>query len=378
MKEEGYALRVKKKDGQKAKEALKSMGALDESRTIGREGDFLLIPLTEESAKKIAKDSTPAPWMRGDGEPLTMPKKGSAPLPDGSKVVEATLKAKEQQESFRSLFAKRFGEKKAKGILSSYELIGDIAIIQIPKGMEKEEKEIGELLLKGEKRAKAVFKKAGGREGEFRITPLAHLAGENRTETEYTENGVRMKLDISKVYFSPRLSSERKRIMEAAKDRENVLILFAGIGPFALEIAKAHPKCKVAGIELNPEAIRYFQENIKFNKLKNAEAIQGDAKEECSLRFASWADRIAMPLPLGAEGFLEPALIAARDGCTIHFYTMLKREAGTSQAKKKISSIARRLNREVEFLFEKEVRPYSASTAQFAIDFRVLGKKSHL
>jgi tRNA (guanine37-N1)-methyltransferase len=370
MDEEGCAIRVKKKDGQKAKEALKSMGALDNSRTIGRQGNFLLIPITEEAAKKISEDSAPSPWLRGNGEPLAQPKEG-IPLPQGCEVVNAKLETKGHPESFRSLFAKRFGEEKAKGILSSYEVIGDLAIIQIPKGLESSQKEIGELLLKGEKRVKSVFKKAGGREGEFRITPLEHLAGENRTETEYTENGVRMNLDLSKVYFSPRLSSERKRIAEAAKDGENILILFAGIGPFALEIAKAHPKCKVAGVELNPDAARYFKENIKLNKLRNTEAILGDAKKECSLRFASWADRIAMPLPMGAGEFLDSAFIAARQGCTIHFYCMLPRDGGTHDAKGKILKIAQKMQRRIEFLSEKEVRPYSASTAQFAIDFKV-------
>lgn len=375
MTGEGKALRVKKKDGQKAKEALKSMNALDESRTIGKEGDFLLIPINEGSALKLMEDSAPSPWMRGDGKPLPTTKKGETSLPEGCTVVDATLEAKGQAESFRELFAKRFGKENAKGILSSYEVIGDLAIIQVPKGMEPNQNEIGELLLKGERRVKAVFMKTGGRQGEFRITPLAHLAGENRTETEYTENGVRMRLDISKAYFSPRLGTERKRIMEAAKDGESVLVLFAGVGPFALEIAKAHPKCKVAGVELNPEAVRYFKENIKLNRLKNTEAILGDAKKECSLRFASWADRIAMPLPMGAEEFLEPAFTAAKDGCTIHFYTMLKREAGTKEAKKRISSIAKKMHKKAEFLFEREVRPYSASTAQFAIDFRVSAKE---
>jgi len=289
----------------------------------------------------------------------------------GHDVVVRELELKEVKKGFKELLAERFGEENAKGVLSSYDVVGDIAIIRIPEELSGDAEEVGKLLLEGDKKIHVVLKKAGGREGEFRVTKLEHLAGEARTETEYIENGVRMKLDVSKVYFSPRLSNERKRIMGEVKEGENVLILFAGVGPFALEIGKAQPSAKVVGVELNPDAVKYFEENIQLNKLGNVEAVLGDARKVVEEKFVGWADRIAMPLPKGALEFLEAAFAAAKPGCVVHFYSMVEKSEGTGGLKEKILEAAKKAGREVEFIFEKEVRPYSASIVQVVIDFRV-------
>ena len=41
---------------------------------------------------------------------------------------------------------------------------------------------------------------------------------------------------------------------------------FAGVGPFAIEIAKSHPRASVLAIELNPSAYGYMLKNIRLNK----------------------------------------------------------------------------------------------------------------
>lgn len=336
----GKAVRVKKREGQRVKNELKELGMVDGSRIIDSDGEYVYIPVLE-----------------GFG---------------GKNLVEREFEQKEAKKGFRELLYGHFGEENAKGVLSSYDVVGDIAIVQIPEELAKHEKKVGELLLEGDRKVHVVLKKAGGREGEFRVTKLAHIAGEKRTETEYLENGVRMKLDIAKVYFSPRLSNERKRLVGETREGENVLVLFAGVGPFALEIGKAHPSCRVVGVELNPDAVRYFEENIKLNKLGNVEAVLGDAREVVEGKLAGWADRIAMPLPMGAEEFLGTAFLAAKKGGIIHFYLMVEREGGLEKAKKRIVEAAEREGRKIEFLLEREVRPYSASTVQYVIDFRAL------
>ncbi|MBD3398454.1 methyltransferase domain-containing protein [Candidatus Micrarchaeota archaeon] len=339
MKIKGKAVRAKKSKGQRVKNELKALGLIDEGRMVGSDEDYVYVPVLER-------------------------------VPDKYEVVEKELETREKRKGFRELLVERFGEKGAKGVLSSYDVVGDIAIVQVPEGLRAHEAEVGELLLRGEKKVNAVWKKAGGREGEFRVTKLMHLAGEERSETEYVENGVRMKLDVRKVYFSPRLSHERKRVLGEVKEGENVLVLFAGVGPFALEIGKACPHAKVVGVELNPEAIKYFEENIVLNKLGNVEAVLGDAQKAAEGEFSGWADRIAMPLPMGAEEFLGAAFSAAKPGCIVHFYRMVDRKGGVEVLKERIRKAAEKAGREVEFIFEKEVRPYSAATMQIVIDFR--------
>jgi tRNA (guanine37-N1)-methyltransferase len=117
--------------------------------------------------------------------------------------------------------------------------------------------------------------------------------------------------------------------------------------------------------------VKYFEENIKLNKLKNVEAVLGDARKVVKERFTGWADRIAMPLPKGALEFLDAAFAAATPGCVVHFYSMVEKAEGTGELKEKIMEAAHKAGKEVEFVFEKEVRPYSASTVQVVIDFRI-------
>jgi tRNA (guanine37-N1)-methyltransferase len=143
------------------------------------------------------------------------------------------------------------------------------------------------------------------------------------------------------------------------------------VGPFALEIGKAHPSAKVVGVELNPDAVKYFEENININKLGNVEAVLGDAEKAVKEKFADWANRIAMPLPMGAEEFLDAAFAAAKKGCIVHFYRMVGRDAGIEGLKERIRTAAKKAGRNVDFVFEKEVRPYSAATVQVVVDFRI-------
>src|SRR5262249_55187053 len=151
------------------------------------------------------------------------------------------------------------------------------------------------------KNLRTVLKKLGPMEGEYRVRRVKPIAGEERTETIYKENGVLMKLDVSKVYFSVRLSSERKRIAELVMPNERVRVLFAGVGPFALAIAKRRPEAEVVAVEINPEAVRYMRENIALNKIRNMEALESDARSLDLRALGRKFDRVVMPLPKSAH-----------------------------------------------------------------------------
>ena len=56
-----------------------------------------------------------------------------------------------------------------------------------------------------------------GVKGEYRIRQLQMIIGEPDFVSLHRENGFEFKLDISKVYFSPRLSMERSRIYEMVR-----------------------------------------------------------------------------------------------------------------------------------------------------------------
>lgn len=162
----------------------------------------------------------------------------------------------------------------------AFDTVGDIAIIEIPDELIKKEKLIASKLLELHKNINVVCKKVGIHEGTYRTQKLKILAGEKRKETIHKENGVELKLDIEKVYYSPRSSTERKRIMGQVKKGEEVLVMFSGCAPFPCVLAKNTEAGYVYGVELNEVAHRYGLENVKKNKLSNVFLIHGDVREK--------------------------------------------------------------------------------------------------
>ncbi len=207
--------------------------------------------------------------------------------------------------------------------MTSFDMIGTIAVLEIPKGLEKKGKLMARSLLASHKNIKTVMKKAGGHTGTYRLQKLTHIAGERTTETLHRENGVSIKLDIRKVYFSPRLATERLRIARKIKEGEEILAMFAGCGPYPLVIAKNSKAKKIVAVEINPLAVKYADENIKLNKITNISNIKGDVKKVVPTLKKKF-DRVIMPLPKGAETFLPQAIAAVKKRGMLHFYDFLK------------------------------------------------------
>ena len=257
-----------------------------------------------------------------------------------------------------------------KKLVTSYDVIGSIAIIEIPPELEAKQEVIGEAIIKLNKNIKTVCKRAGQHEGIFRIRPVKVIAGEKTTETEYKESGVRMKLDVNKVYFSPRLSHERERIAKQVKEGEVIGAWFAGVGPFPLVIAKKQPKVKIYAIELNENAFNSMKVNIELNKMQGViKPIWGDVKEVVS-NLPNF-DRIIMPLPKGGEDFLSKAFEKANENCIIHFYGFAKKDNPYSDFEKRIKEIAKSSGRKFEIIFKRIVRPFSPSVVQVVFDILV-------
>lgn len=289
----------------------------------------------------------------------------------GYDIIEMEGEKFQRTRKLRELLSRLLTEKELENLVTSYDLIGDIAIIEIPEELEKHEKKIAGAILETNRRLKVVAKKLGRVESEFRVRPLKVIAGEKRTETLYTEHGCRMKIDVSKVYFSVRLSNERKRIAELVKPKENILALFAGVGPFPLVISKYHPDTDIVAIELNPEGVKYMKENIRLNKAKNIIAVEGDARKVVLGKYKNFADRILMPLPRSADKFLDVAVAGAKDGCIVHIYNFAPIENSYDEIEKKIFEEAKKAGVKTEIVNKKIVRPYAPKIVQVVVDFRI-------
>ena len=109
-------------------------------------------------------------------------------------------------------------EKESEELFSAFDQIGDIIVIRIPDSLLSKKKIIGGIILERVSTAKSVFYQSSDVEGDFRTRSLELVAGEDRTETEYKEYGCRFAVDVEKVFFSPRLSTERERIANLVQD----------------------------------------------------------------------------------------------------------------------------------------------------------------
>ncbi len=201
----------------------------------------------------------------------------------------------------------------------SYDIIGDIAVTIIPEPLQQFESEIAQAIFTTHKNVKVVLKRDGKYSGEHRTIPLSFIAGEKRTETLCREFGVRLLLDLEKVYFSVRSGSERKRIADMVLPGEHVLVMFSGVAPYPLMIAKHSSAASITGIEINEIAHTYGVKNLKLNKATNISLINDDviqAVEKTGRKY----DRIIMPLPYRSASFLECAFGALVPNGTLHFY----------------------------------------------------------
>lgn len=261
--------------------------------------------------------------------------------------------------------------------MKSFDMVGSkekaVAIVEIEEG--EDEKKVAEEIIKFNKNVKSVLKKTSERRGEFRTREYELIAGEKNTEVLHREYGYTLKLDPKKVYFSSRESTERQRIAGQVKPKETVLVMFSGIAPFAIAIAKKQPEVeKVYAIEINPDAHEYAKENVRANRLSHKIVLmQGDVKEAAEKFFGKF-DRVVMPLPLGAENFLGVAVKCLKSkGGIIHFYNWGKEDDLYSNALKVIEEDVKKLKKEFKVLNKRKVLVYAPGKWKICIDFKVAG-----
>ncbi|ANF23371.1 tRNA (guanine(37)-N1)-methyltransferase Trm5b [Thermococcus piezophilus] len=328
------AVKVHKREAERVRRRLLELGVLAKGYSVKREGDYVLFPITR-------------------------------PV-EGFELIDDEFERTEKRpHSYREVV--EVPEDVRPFLPSSFDIIGDIAIIELPEELMSYGRVIGEAILKVHRHIKAVFAKGSKVEGEYRVRELIHLAGERRTETVHKENGIRLKLDVAKVYFSPRLATERMRIFEKTRPGEIIFDMFAGVGPYSVLLAK---KAKlVFACDINPRAVGYLEENRLLNKTPNVLPVLGDVRR---IAGKIEADRVLMNLPKFADRFLREAMLSVKNGGVVHYYGFGPEEDLFSEHEAKITGVARELGFHVEFLEGRKVRPYAPRQFNIAIDFRVL------
>ena len=229
-------------------------------------------------------------------------------------------------KNLRSLLGNALEPAERQVVFSSYDVIGDIIIIKIPNSLQQKKYTIGELLLENMKHVRSVFLQTSSVDGDFRLRRLELLAGADQAVTEHHEYRCRFKVDVGKVYFSPRLSTERQRIAKMVRNNEIITNMFAGVGTFSILIAKQNPYSRVFSIDSNPKAHNLCLVNARLNKVQDRVfPLCGDAKFIAGNLLAGLSDRVLMPLPEKAKEFVDTAVTCLRNKIgTVHYFAHVK------------------------------------------------------
>jgi tRNA (guanine37-N1)-methyltransferase len=253
----------------------------------------------------------------------------------------------------------------------SMDIIGRVAIIQIPPKLENYEVLIGKAIIDVHKNVKTVLVKKGAIRGTFRLRNFKMVAGIGITETEYREHGCIYHLDPTKVYFSPRLSQERWRVAQQVRKEETIIDMFAGVGPFSILIGKNHSEVRIFAIDLNLDAFNYLKKNIGVNRLHaRIFPLFGNARKIIEENYVGVADRVIMNLPEQSLKYIDVACKALKStGGILHYYCFEAKPNLLEKVKDKLSKAISRTGRHIDdFSDIRLVKAIAPNEWQVAVD----------
>jgi tRNA (guanine37-N1)-methyltransferase len=272
----GPCVCVEREDGERTREELASRDLVDGTREILHEDGSLYIPVTDPAA-----------------------------VPDACEVRYRELPRRETQTMPADLLE----------FSPSYERVGDVVIVD--EDDPDRARELAGAIVDSDLPVKTVLNRASKIRGQQRVRDWEVLAGED-TEAIHREYGCSFALDLASVFFSPRLATERHRVVEQVAAGEQVFDMFAGVGPFVIPAAERG--ATAVGVDINERAIEYLRENAERNGVTDrVTAIAGDVRN-VAVDYEGWADRLVMNLPHSADEFLDTVVSLAGEECVIHYY----------------------------------------------------------
>ncbi|MFX0107141.1 MAG: class I SAM-dependent methyltransferase family protein [Candidatus Hodarchaeota archaeon] len=321
-------VRIDTKTGEATRTALLNAGLLDSEFKIVQEDETLYLPLVSMPPKKELKRIL-----------------GKAKFETGTRefnFVRAIPKT--LSEALTGLVSPDLLEY----LPRAYDLVGDIAVLEIPDELLDYRRQIGIAFQSMHKNFATVLGKRGAISGTARVRKYDLLAGQNKTRTVHTEYGCKIAVDLEKAYFSPRLLEEHHRVSELVSDDEMVVDMFAGVGPFAIHIARKR-RAKVIAIDINPDATDLLRESMTLNRfVGRILPITGDAHEYVVNTFSQDVDRVIMNHPSGAFEFVKDACHALKDGGVMHYYDFMSGDDPEGSLEKKITELVEAGGRSIE------------------------------
>jgi len=355
MLKESLCIKVPKIHGEKTLALANKLKISDRQLEIQKNAHFIYVPLIRPPSKKE----------------LTILK---TQVPDFQIETLAFPERKQREKTLAEVLENQLSPHLLASLPRALDIVGDIAIIEIPPELKAHESLVGDAILKTHKNIRTVLAKVGAVSGTYRLRELDIIAGEHRTNTVHKEYGCKYHVDVAKVYFSPRLSHEHNRVASLVQKDETVVDLFAGVGPFSVLIAKNHKAAKIYAVDVNPEAIEFLKRNIRLNRVENQVfPILGNATQAVRDKLSGVADRVIMNLPEKAIEFVDAACGATKPaGGTVHFYGFVRLPDSLENMKLRFSEAVEKVGRKVDkFLFAKTIRETAPYEWQIVLDAKV-------
>ncbi|CAF1001180.1 unnamed protein product [Rotaria sordida] len=151
---------------------------------------------------------------------------------------------------------------------SGYSLVGHIAHFNLKDAVLPYKHIIAQVVLDKLPNVKTVVNKLHEIDSVYRNFELEILAGEPNTIVKCRESKAIFQFDFAKVYWNPRLSTERERIVNILHHNDLVFDVFAGVGPFVVPALMLG--CTVYGNDINPESFKWMTINLKNNQPKKS------------------------------------------------------------------------------------------------------------
>ncbi|KAI5946294.1 tRNA (guanine(37)-N(1))-methyltransferase isoform X1 [Manis javanica] len=229
-------------------------------------------------------------------------------------------------ENFKSEEILRAVLPEGQDVTSGFSRVGHIAHLNLRDHQLPFKHLIGQVMIDKNPGITSAVNKTSNIDSTFRNFQMEVLSGEENMTTKVRENSYTYEFDFSKVYWNPRLSTEHSRITELLKPGDVLFDVFAGVGPFAIPVAKKN--CTVFANDLNPESHKWLSHNCKLNKvdqkvkvfnLDGKDFLQGPVREELMQQLGPLSQEkkhsvhIVMNLPAKAVEFLS-ALKSLLDG----------------------------------------------------------------
>ncbi|MFB6072732.1 MAG: class I SAM-dependent methyltransferase family protein [Halobacterium sp.] len=335
-------VRVPVEDGEATRRRLADSDLVDDAHRITGEDGDLYIPVTDPDA-----------------------------VPGDLAVVEYDAPERRTQTTPADLL----------GFEPSYERLGGVVIVD--EDDPERARRIADAVMESDIPAETVVNRASKVKGEQRVRDWDVLAGDG-TETVHREYGHEFAVDIADVYFSPRLATERHRVVEQVTAGEHAFDMFAGVGPYAIPMASAG--AEVVATDVNETAIEYLRENARRNDVADrVTAIAGDVRDvvsgppraersdgvqDVAGGYEDWADRVVMNLPHTASDFLDTAVDLAGDDCVVHLYDIQHEDDRFGPGERAVRAAAEP-EYDVAVETEQVVRSYAPHEFNVCLDVRL-------